>query len=367
MKPVYLLLIAAFLLLLAGASLVVFRNDKPPKMSPEERAAVENALSVDPGFLLWKEGLEYQTAVTAEFSLTNTKMIVRMDDRKDAHGWQDRSFHYQGTLVYSTWLQDAYTMNGSAGRYYGQCDISKIEATPATIRIPSSGWEVTRSRVGSLFGKELPAQLRDKVEIVERQAHGDPHITVQTLPGVEEEALGVYTLAAGFQELQDLTSQDLILEWNRMAAFEKGKLAINPAVRDESGSGRLSRSGGAPSVLVQEVVGRESKLLYGAMLGGGVPRRDGDVWEIPAEALEAMIHPSIKGQFHGSVVVGATVVQNESPHSSVFSSSAYSLRIRRAVAPLAVLMNFTRSVVGFARNRMCTWSSSPSRFVSSTP
>ncbi len=59
--------------------------------------------------------------------------------------------------------------------------------------------------------------------------------------------------------------------------------------------------------------------------------------------------------------------QNESPHSSVLSSSAYSLRIRRAVAPLTVLMNFTRSVVGFARKRMCTWSSSPSRFVSSTP
>ncbi len=55
--------------------------------------------------------------------------------------------------------------------------------------------------------------------------------------------------------------------------------------------------------------------------------------------------------------------QNESPHSSVFKSSAYSLRIRRAIAPLTVLTNFTRSVVGVARKRMCTWSSSPSKLV----
>ena len=44
--------------------------------------------------------------------------------------------------------------------------------------------------------------------------------------------------------------------------------------------------------------------------------------------------------------------QKESPHRSVLSSSSYSLRMRRAVAHLTVLINFTRSVVGSARNRM---------------
>jgi len=107
----------------------------------------------------------------------------------------------------------------------------------------------------------------------------------------------------------------VILEWQTPGNFQKGKLRVSPAQRP-AGGGNLIKSGGTTAQIVQEVIGRESKLLYEAMLGGAI-RKAGDTWEVAGEALDAMIHPSLEGSFHGSVVVQASNVLGKSPHRNI--------------------------------------------------
>ena len=276
-------------------------------------------MQLNSDMLLWKKSFAYRTEVKADISLTNTKIKVNLTDRSAA-GYQERSFHYQGAMVYNTELQRDSSYNGSARRYYQQCDITKSESIPLVMKVESGFWEVWAQRLWS----DLPKEWQPHVEVVERNAEvfGGSYVIVSQKPG-SPDLLGGGALELAFQSMGALSGKWFLLEWTRPQAVQKAKVTVSPAEIRES---RLVKTGAQASNMVKDVIGRESKLLYEAMLGFQGERKDGDQWIVDGEALDAMVHPTVKGSFRGSVVVRAELVKNVSPVRTVDEINGFKLK-----------------------------------------
>lgn len=270
----------------------------------------QSSTQVDPNMLLWKKGIEYRTEVSADIGLTNTSIKVNLTDRSAA-GFQPRSFFYEGSMAYNTSLLNASGFNGSAARLYQRCGIGKIETNPLTLKVESGVWEIWAQR----FGAGLPEEWDKHVEVVERDAEvfGGSTITVTQKPG-SPNLLGGGALEGAFQSMGTLSGKSFLLEWNNPKSISKTALKVVPAeLRDK----RLVRMGGSVSTLVEDVIRRESKLLYEALLGFDSSRKHDDQWVVQGETLDAMVHASVKGKFKGSVVVRAERITDTSPTPKV--------------------------------------------------
>lgn len=283
----------------------------------------ESPIEVNRDMLLWKKGFAYRTQVVAEISLTNTKIKVNLTDRT-ATGYQPRSFYYDGTMAYNTELQVASAYNGSAGRYYEQCDIRKSESNLVELTVPSTAWEIWKMRFGDLFGKGLPEDWRPHVEVVKGNAEmlGGSYMIVRQKPG-SPDLLGGGALELAFQSMGVLSKKWFLLEWPRMQSIQKAKMNVSAA---EPRNGHLTATGGSVSNSVKDVIGRESKLLYEALLGFDGNRKEGDLWVVDGETLDAMVHPTVKGSFRGSALVKAELVKNTSPVRTVDEMNGFKLK-----------------------------------------
>ncbi len=279
----------------------------------------QTAMQLNSSMLLWKKNFDYRTEVKADISLTNTKINVKLSDRS-ATGGQERSFHYQGAMAYNTRLVKDSTHNGSAGRYYQLCDIMKSETHPLELKVESGFWEVWAQRLWS----DLPAEWQPHVEVKERNAEvfGGSYIIVRQKPG-SPDLLGGGALELAFQSMGALSRKWFLLEWTRPNAVKNAAVRVSPA---ESRDGRLVATGGQADNMIKDVIGRESKLLYEAMLGFQGERKDGDQWIVDGETLDAMVHPTVKGSFRGSVVVKAELVKDESPVRTVDQINGFKLK-----------------------------------------
>ena len=280
-----------------------------------------NEMKVDQGFLLWKQGLDYRTQVRAQISLENTKFIISFEDReKDARGTQAKSLHYEGTMVYSTNVVRASAYNGSAIRRFAQSDVTKIEASAAEFIIPTSRWEAFWAQFKSRVNKEWGDNL---VRTEETVLGGDPHIRLESKPESDNYLVDMGILGAELQELKDLSGTLCILEWPHSSALKNAMLDVKTA---DLIDGKVVPTSRAVSPRVKDVLGRESKLLYEAMLGSGTDRVAGEVWEVSGDALAALIHPSMEGRFSGRAIVQAEDAKNVSPHLSISSMTGLKLQ-----------------------------------------
>jgi hypothetical protein len=299
----------------------------------------QSSLDLNSDMLLWKKNFAYRTEVKADISLTNTKIEINMTDRSAA-GYQPRSFHYQGAMVYNTELERNLTRNGSARRYYQQCDIMKSESNPLELKVEAGFWEVWAQRLWS----DLPAEWQPHVEVKERNAEvfGGSYIIVRQKPG-SPDLLGGGALELAFQSMGSLSKQWFLLEWTRPKSIQNAAVKVSPAeLRDK----RVVPTGAQASTMVNDVIKRESKLLYEAMLGFQGERREGDQWIVEGETLDAMVHPTVKGSFRGSVIVRAEVVRNESPVRTVEEINGFKLKfIPRGIVDGRSLVTDLRFVV----------------------
>lgn len=283
----------------------------------------QTGMKVNRDMLLWKKGFAYRTQVNADISLTNTKIKVEMSDRK-AYGDQSRSFHYQGAMVYNTELENASTINGSARRYYQQCDMLKSETELVKMTVPASAWEVWKMRFGDLVGKGLPAEWSEHV-VVEKgevEVFGDSYIVVRQKTD-SPNLLGGGALELAFQSMGVLSGKWFLLEWTRMSSIRKASVQVSPG---ELRGGALMKTGGSVNNTVKDVIGRESKLLYEALLGFDGDRQPGEMWIVDGETLDAMVHPTVKGSFRGSALVKAEVIKNKSPVRTVSEMNGFMLK-----------------------------------------
>jgi hypothetical protein len=291
----------------------------------------QTEVEVDGDLLLWKKGFEYRTRADAEISLTNTSIEVDLPERK-AEGSQNRSFHYSGTLLYSTNLERASSYNGSASRHYMNCSMIKSETDPLTLKVDAGFWEVWASRMIDLVRmNSLPEKWRPHMEVIERNA-GENFIIVRQKAD-SPSLLEGGALELGFQAMGELTGKRFLLEWTRMASVGKAKVAVVPAELRRAGpDGQegLVKVGGGVSPIVKDVIGRESKLLYEAMLGSVESRQNGDIWMVDGETLDAMVHPAVEGHFRGRAVVKAESVINESPERTVGAMNGLRLKFVRS-------------------------------------
>jgi len=289
----------------------------------------EMPIEVSSDLLLWKKGFEYRTEVKAEISLTNTKIEVDESGRK-AKGGQDRSFYYDGAMVYDTGILTAASYNGSAYRNYGLCDVGKSEFDPLVLKADASILEVWTSRLGEWVRMgALPEEWEDKFEVVERNAEvgGGSYFVVRQKSDAPN-LLGGRDLELGFESLEALSGKLLLFEWNTPRSFGKSRINVTPAEKGKQG--KLVKTGGSVSNLVKDVIGRESKLLYEAMLGSNSRRQDGETWMIEGETLEALIHPTVEGRFRGRAVVRAEVVDGALPVRTAGEMSGFKLKFVRS-------------------------------------
>lgn len=277
-------------------------------------------VKVDQGFLLWKQGLDYRTQVHAEVSLENTKFSISFEDREDdAVGTQVKSLHYEGTMVYSTNVERASKHNGSAIRRFAKSDVTKIEASTAEIKLPASRWQALLAKLKS----PIPKEWSDKLVRTETTVLGeDPHIRLESKSESDNYLVDMGILGAELQELEDLSETVFVLAWPSPTALKNAMLSVTPA---ELIDGKVVPVGQSVSPRVKDVLGRESKLLYEAMLGSGTDRKAGDVWEVSGEALAALIHPSMEGRFRGRAIVQAENAWNLSPHPLISSMTGLKL------------------------------------------
>lgn len=296
-------LLGTVLLLMAGAS----------------GLRAESDLELNPDMLLWKRNFAYRTQVNAEISLTNTKIEVNMTDRSAA-GHQPVSFHYQGSMAYNTELEKASNRNGSARRHYERCDITKSTTNPLQLKVTAGFWEVWAQRLWA----DLPAEWQPHVEVTERNAEvfGGSYIIVRQKPN-SPDLLGGGALELAFQSMGVLSNTWFLLEWTRPNALKNAGVRVTPA---ELRDGRVVPSGGTAGTMVHDVIKRESRLLYEAMLGFQGERKEGDQWVVDGEALDAMVHPTVKGCFRGSAVVRAELVKNVSPVRTVEGINGFKLK-----------------------------------------
>ena len=279
----------------------------------------ESPIEVNRDMLLWKKGFAYRTQVLADISLTNTKIKVNLSDRT-ASGSQPRSFWYSGAMAYNTELQRNSDINGCAVRYYEQCDITKSETNPLTLKVDSGFWEVWAQR---FWISDIPKEWRPHVEVVERHAgFGDSYTMVRQKPG-SPDLLGGGALELAFQSMGVLSKKWFLLEWPRMKSIQKAKMNVSAA---EPREGHLIATSGGVSNTVKDVIGRESKLLYEALLGFDGNRKEGDLWVVDGETLDAMVHPTVKGSFRGSALVRAELVKNKSPVRTVDEMNGFKLQ-----------------------------------------
>ncbi len=276
----------------------------------------EDSLEVDRKMLLWKKGLDYRTEVKAKLALTHTKIRAEIKDgneTRQAEGTVNRAFHYSGAMVYSTEVVRDTTYNGSASRLYQECDINKGETDPAVMTVDASLWEVWKSRLAGFTTGGLPEEYRDKFEVVERNAEmfGKSSITVRPKSGTlfDQDALEL-----AFESLNALKDKYYLLEWDRLKSIEKAKLKVFSA--QPTLDGQLNKTEGSVASVVTDVIRREAKLLYEAMMGSIRTRRDGDVWLVEGRDLEALIHPQLEGLFQGRVLVKAEAIRGLSPERS---------------------------------------------------
>lgn len=267
----------------------------------------QTAMDVDRNMLLWKKGFDYRTQVSANIELSNTTIKVNLTDRSAA-GYQPRSFLYEGAMAYTTRLIRDYEDNGSASRYYQRCQVIKSENEPLSLKVDSSFLEVWAQRLG--LG-DLPPEWEPHVEVTERNAEmfGGSYIVVTQKKG-SPNLLGGGALEMAFQSMGELSQQQFLLTWGNLQAFQKGGLKVSPArVQD----GKLVSTRGGVSPVVKDVIGRESRLLYEALLGFNGLRHKGDEWEVDGQTLDAMVHPTVSGGFQGKAMVRADAITNESP------------------------------------------------------
>jgi hypothetical protein len=294
---------------------------------PVGNLRAEPSIEVGSDMLLWKKGFSYQTEVKAEISLANTKIEVDESGRK-AKGEQDRSFYYDGAMVYSTEILVASDYNGTAGRYYARCDMNKAESDLLLLKGEVGYWDVWKSRAGELLGRSLPAEWREKFDVVERNAEvaGGSYIIVRQKPD-SPNLLGGGDLELAFQSMGSLSLKWFLFEWTTPRSFGKAAVTVSPA---EVESGRLVKTTGGVGKIVKDVIARESKLLYEAMLGSDSDRQEGETWIVEGEALEAMIHPTVEGRFRGHALVKAEEVKGASPLGAPAEMNGLKLKFVRS-------------------------------------
>jgi hypothetical protein len=278
----------------------------------------ETSVAVDKSMLLWKKNFEYYTAVTAEISLTNTNILVNLTDRT-ARGTQPRSFHYRGIMAYNTELGIDEDYNGSAIRYYQLCKIVKSENNPLELKVDSGMLEALYYKVFS----DLPPEIAPHVEVVKSNMFGGSYVIVRQKKDGPHDLLGGSALELAFQSMEDLSGKLFLIEWIQADDLRKAMVKVKPA---EKRNGRAVALGGNVSPVVKDVVGRESKLLYEALLGLSNERRDGDQWTVDGETLDAMVHPSVQGAFRGFVVVKAEKIKGQSPDLTVDVMNGFKLK-----------------------------------------
>jgi len=286
----------------------------------------DSSLEVESSMLLWKKDFVYRTQVNADISLTNTRIEVDESGRQ-SQGVQDRSFHYDGVLSYTTQGVKTSDYNGSAVRQYETCDMQKFESDPLLIKTEAGYWDVWKSRVGEWTGLgSLPKEWEDKFEVVERNAEvgGGSYIIVRQKPD-SPNLLGGGALELAFQSMGTLSRKMFLLEWTAPESFPRSKLSVTPVEGKD-----IVRTGGSVDVTVKDLIGRESKLLYKAMLGFNTRREGGETWVVEGEALEALIHPTVEGRFRGRGVVKAEVVNDASPLSTIPQMNGLKLKFVRS-------------------------------------
>jgi hypothetical protein len=290
----------------------------------------QTQLEVDQGMLLWKKGFSYRTEVTAHISLTNAniKMELGEDGKRKGTGSQSRSFHYDGAMSYHTEIDRASDVNGSARRFYEHCSVTKAESDLMELKVDASVWEVWAARMPSWLGGSLPKEWLPHVELVEGNAEvaGDSYIIVRQKSGSPNLFDGG-ALELGFQSMGALSGEGFLIEWPVMRTVSKAMVALYPAERGTGAdSGKFIKTDGSVSPMVKDVIGRESKLLYEAMLGSVESREDGDMWMVDGETLDAMVHPAVKGYFSGRAVVQAERVTNRSPDPKMGEMNGFKLK-----------------------------------------
>ncbi len=295
---------------------------------PIEDVHAETPVEINRNMLLWKKGFSYRTQVEASISLTKSKIEVDLPNRK-ASGAQDRSFSYKGNMTYETQILRASGYNGTASRYYNQCSMVKLESDPLVLKGEVLFSDVWKSRLGGWIGMgSLPKEWEDKFEVVERNAEvsGGSYIIVRQKPD-SPSPLGGGDLELAFQSMGALSRQWFMFEWTTPKSFGKARVRVGPAKIQK---GKLVKTGGGVSNIVTDVIGRESKLLYEAMLGFDSERQDGETWVVEGEALEAMIHPTIEGRFRGRAVVKAEVIDGPLPIRTAGKMSGFKLKFVRS-------------------------------------
>lgn len=290
----------------------------------------QTQLEVNQDMLLWKKGFSYRTEVTAHISLTNAKIKMELgeDGKRKAAGSQSRSFHYDGSMAFTTEIDRASDVNGSARRFYAHCDVKKAESDLMELKVDASVWEVWAARMPSWLGGSLPKEWLPHVEVVKGNAEvaGGSYIIVRQKPG-SSNLLDGGALELGFQSMGALSGKGLLIEWPRLRTVGKAMVALSPAERGTGADrGKFIKTGGSVDNMVKDVIGRESKLLYEAMLGSVANREDSEVWLVDGETLDAMVHPTVKGVFRGRAVVQAERVTNRSPDPKVGEINGFKLK-----------------------------------------
>lgn len=274
-------------------------------------SAEETTLKVDRNMLLWKKNFKYRTMVLADISLTNSVIKVNLTDRS-ASGTQERSFHYHGSMAYHTELENDSTYNGSARRYYEHCYVDKSENNPLELKATAGWGEAMWLKVFD----DLPPEVAQHVDVVSTHAW-DGYLILRQKKG--SDVLGGGVLERAFQSMEGLKGKWFLLGWNHVDDLAK-KMVLVQAAEKVSGANQpisLVPTTAGVDPMVKDVLGRESKLLYEAMLGMNTERKAGDQWIVDGETLDAMVHPSVYGGFRGSLVVRAEEIKEESPDVTV--------------------------------------------------
>ncbi|MBL9154767.1 MAG: hypothetical protein JNK37_19965 [Verrucomicrobiales bacterium] len=301
--------------------------------------SAQTQLEVNQDMLLWKKGFSYRTEVSAHISLTNSNIKMELeeeDGKRMAAGSQSRSFHYDGAMSYTTQIDRAFDVNGSARRYYEKCSVTKAEYDLIELKVEASRRqavaaklpEAVIAKLPSWLGGSLPKKWAPYVEVKEGNVEwaGGSYIIVRQKPG-SPNLLDGGALELGFQSMGALSGKGLLMEWPRLKTVGKAMVALYPAERGTGADrGKFIKAGGSVSPMVKDVIGRESKLLYEAMLGSVASREDGDMWLVDGETLDAMVHPTVKGVFRGRAVVQAERVTNRSPDPKVGEMNGFKLK-----------------------------------------
>lgn len=270
-------------------------------------------IPVNQNFLLWKKGLTYRTEVTGCISLTDT--TIRVEEPKKGVGHQNCSFHYYGSMAYNTELDRASEYNGTAKRYYQKSQIGKLEeADPITLKLDVNIFEVWLYR---LRGLPWPSKDLSKNFDIESNAElfGQSYITIRQKDS-SDNVLYEKTYKSISKDLNELTDRHLLFEWDRSLQIQKGKIRVSAIASNDTEKQSVEKS--SVNSIIKDVIGRETKLLYDALLGSSGNRKAGDVWLVDGSTLDALVHPSLEGScFRGKLLVQAESIINESPDQKI--------------------------------------------------